>query len=236
VVDLVGLAAEAQKEHSGEVGMGGIPRKDAAEKICGFTVLGHSAAGAMGNRNDAIYIRIGLKHLRSEVSGDTPGYCGGAVDCREDTNVVASGDAAVGPDDSLEGRGLGGIQQGDGSRFGTTGVVAFEVAGDEVVGVDVVANRNGLGCEPNDLIELSDGLARGDSVEGHLVTSGNIGQRCKAKVGQDMARWNRLERDRDIIRVAEHKCSGNQTVPIFSRAYDLDEIIGTTTLYSKVGL
>ena len=61
--DLVGLAAEAEEEDAGEVGVGGVADEDAAEKVGGFAVFGHAAAGAVGDGDDAIDIGVGAEDL-----------------------------------------------------------------------------------------------------------------------------------------------------------------------------
>ena len=159
--DLVGLAAEAEEENSGEVGVVGVADEDAAEEVGGFAVFGHAAAGAVGDRDDAVDVRIGAEDFRSEVGGDAAGDCGGTVDGGEDADVVASGDTTVGADDALEG--CRGFDEFGDARFGADGVVALEVTSDEVVGVDELAHGDRLGGEANDLVELTDGLARGRS-------------------------------------------------------------------------
>ena len=52
--DLIGLAAEAEEEDAGEVGVGGVADEDATEQVGGFAVLGHAAAGAVGDGDDAV--------------------------------------------------------------------------------------------------------------------------------------------------------------------------------------
>ena len=87
---MVGLAAEAEEKHAGEVGMVGVADEDAAEKVGGFAVFGHAAAGAVGDRDDAVDVGIGAEDLRGEVGGDATGYGGGTVDGGDDADVVAS--------------------------------------------------------------------------------------------------------------------------------------------------
>ncbi len=50
--------------------------------------------------------------------------------------------------------------------FGADGVIALEVASDEIVGVDEFADCDGLGGEADDLVELADGLSSGDGADG----------------------------------------------------------------------
>ena len=54
---LVLLAAEAEHEHGGEVGMVGIAGGGAAENVGGFSAAGHAAAGGVSERDDAVDVR-----------------------------------------------------------------------------------------------------------------------------------------------------------------------------------
>ena len=155
--------------------MGGVADEDAAEEVGGFAVLGHAAAGAVGDGDDAVDVGIGAEDFGGEVGGDAAGDGGGTVDGGEDADVVAGGDAAVGADDALEG--CGSVEEFGGMGFGADGVVALEVAGDEVVGVDEFSDGDGLGGEADDLVELMDGLSGGDGAHGELVAGGDVGER-----------------------------------------------------------
>ena len=59
---------------------------------------------------------------------------------------------------------------------GADGVVALEVTGDEIVGVDEFADGDGLGGEADDLVELTDGLSGRDGADGQFVSGRNIGR------------------------------------------------------------
>ena len=53
-VDLVDLAAEPDHQHAGEVGMAGVAPERALQGREALAAIGHAAAGAMGQRDDAI--------------------------------------------------------------------------------------------------------------------------------------------------------------------------------------
>ena len=178
--------------------MGGVADEDATEKVGGFAVLGHAAAGAVGDGDDAVDVGVGAEDLWGEVSGDATGYGGGTVDGGEDADVVAGADAAVGADDALEGGGC--VEKLGGVGFGADGVVALEVSGDEVVGVDEFADGDGLGGKANDLVELADGFAGGDGADGELVAGGDVGERSEAETVEGLACGDRLEGDHDVVR------------------------------------
>ena len=184
-LDLVGLAAEAEEEDAGEVGVVGVADEDAAEEVGGFAVFGHAAAGAVSDGDDAVDVGVGAEDFGGEVGGDAAGDSGGAVDGGEDADVVACADAAVGADDALKGSGW--IEEFGGLRVGADGVVALEVTGDEVVGVDEFADGDGLGGEANDLVELTDGLPCRDRADGQFVPGGNIGRGREAQTIERLA-------------------------------------------------
>ncbi len=196
-LDLVGLAAEAEEEDAGEVGVVGVADEDAAEEVGGLAVFGHAAAGAMGDGDDAVDVGVGAEDFGSKVGGDAAGDGGGAVDCGEDADVVAGGDAAVGAEDALERGGVG--EQFGGVGVGADGVVALEVSGDEVVGVDEFADVDGLGGKTDDLVELTDGLSGGYGADGEFVSGGDVGEGGEAQTIERLACGERLEGDHNVV-------------------------------------
>ena len=208
--DLIGLAAEAEEQDGCEVGMGGVADEDAAEKVCGFAVLGHAAASAMGDGYDVVDVGVGAEDLGGEVGGDATGYRGGAVDGCEDPDVVTSGDAAVGADDALKGRGR--VEQFDGAGFGAYGVIALEVSGDEVVGVNQLTDGDGLRGKADDLIEFTDGFAWGDGMDGEFVAGGDVAERNHVHAVEGLACSERLEGDHDVVQGSEFESMEAQTV------------------------
>jgi hypothetical protein len=120
--------------------------------------------------------------------------------------------------------------------FGADGVVALEVAGDEVVGVDELADGDGLGGKADDLVELTDGLSRGNGADGQFVSCRDVGERGEAQTVERLACGKRLEGDHDVVRASELESLVAQTVllsPIRRCGNRCDEFIGTTTLYSN---
>ena len=206
--DLVGLAAEAEEEDAGEVGVGGVADEDATQEIGGFAVFGHATTGAVGDGDDAVDVGIGVENLRGEVCGDAAGYSGRAVDGGEDADEVAGGDAAVRADDAFEGCGF--IDEFGGAGLGADGVVALKVTGDKVVGVDVFACGDRLGGEADDLVELTNGLAGGDGMKGEFMPGGDIGGRNEAQTVEGLARRDGLEGDHYVVRASELESVGTQ--------------------------
>ena len=102
--------------------------------------------------------------------------------------------------------------------FGADGVVALEVASNEVMGMDVRADGDGLGGEAYDLVELTDGLARGDGADREFVPGGDVGERSKLQIWKGFARSNGVERDCDVVGASEHEGLKDQTVFFSLRA------------------
>lgn len=159
--------------------MGGIAGEDAAEKVGRLAVFGHSTAGSVGDGDDAIDVGVGAEELWGEVGSNAACDGSGAVDGGENTNVIAGGDATVGAEDASESSEFRGRYKLGGAGFGADGIVALEIACDEVMGVNVFPDGDGLGGEANDLVELTDGLARGDGTDREFVAGGDVGERSK---------------------------------------------------------
>ena len=86
---------------------------------------------------------------------------------------------------------------------GADGVVALEVSGDEVVGVDEFADIDGLGGKPDDVVELTDGPAAGDGMDGEFVSGGNVRRYGEAQTIERLACGERLEGDHNVVRISE---------------------------------
>ena len=118
--------------------------------------------------------------------------------------------------------------------FRANGVVALEVASDEVVGVNQLAYGDGLGGKADDLIEFTDGFAGGDGMDGEFVAGGDVAERDHVHAVQGLACSEGLEGDHDVVRASEFESMEAQTVlstPLHSMR--IGAISGTTTLYSK---
>lgn len=98
--------------------------------------------------------------------------------------------------------------------FGAYGVVALEVSRDQVVGVDELAYSNRLRGEADNLVELTDGLAGGNGVDGELVASGDVGGRNEVQAIEGLSGGHWLEGDHDVVSSSEFESVGVQPVPI----------------------
>ena len=108
--DLVHLAAQAEHEDAREIRMPRIAAERAAEQRQRL-VLGHAAAGLVGQRDDAVDIRkigqriVAGERILLEDVGDEACDMRAAIHRGEHADVVPRRDAAVRAQDALEGRG-----------------------------------------------------------------------------------------------------------------------------------
>ena len=124
--ELVHFAAEADDDDVGEVHVAGVAGQGAAQQAERLAV-GHAAAGLVGEGDDAVDAGPGGERIvtvdgvAAELLGDEVGGVGAAVHARENADVVAGGDPAVGAVDAHEaalGVGAGGgagVDAGGGS-------------------------------------------------------------------------------------------------------------------------
>ena len=161
--DLEHLAAEADDERGGEVGMAGVAPLRALQRLVALALAGQPAAGAVHERDDAVDVGILLEDAGA---GDGLGHeardGGRAVHAGEHADVVARAGLAVGAAVAFEGGARLGRQQRLLARVLGEGIVALELGERAVVGVDVGAGRDVLGGKADDLAELQDRLALGD--------------------------------------------------------------------------
>jgi hypothetical protein len=80
------------------------------------------------------------------------------------------------------------------------------------VGVDELADGNWLGGKADNLVKLTDGLTRGDGLDGELVAGGNVGGRDEVQAVEGLASSDRLEGDHDVVRGSEFESVGAQPV------------------------
>jgi len=175
--DLEHLAAKPDQQHAGDVGVGGVAPLRALQRLETRPLVGHAAAGAMHQRDDAVDVGVVPQDAGTlDLLGHEARHRGRAVHGREDCQVVPGAGAAVGTAETLECRLLFGGQHGLGPRTLGELVVAVEVAAHrEVMLVHPVAGRDGLRGETDDLAELQHRRTRRDGRGRHLVTLGHAG-------------------------------------------------------------
>src|SRR5690606_35775547 len=140
----------------------------------------HGAAGGVRGREDADLVRPGPHGLTREALGDLAADGGGAVHGRDHADVVAGGGATVGAAEAFEEVFLGFAGPG---RFGHRRTRARPGEA-EVVGMDVVAGRYGLGGDADELAVLEDRGALRDGNRGELVTGRDRRAEREIQVGQ----------------------------------------------------
>ncbi len=173
--DLVDLAAEAEEDPAGDVGVARDAREDTLEEAGGL-VVGHGAAALVGEGDDAVHAWEVAGEVGSlEAIGDVAGDGGGAVHGGDDAEIVAGACAAVRARETLEGAGLIRASGGEGDDLGADVGVALEGAGLDVLEVDVIAGADGAACEADGLAVLADGGTVGDVAKGELVAAANVG-------------------------------------------------------------
>ncbi len=106
-LDLVGLAAQADHQHGGEVGVLGITAQRAAQHQQLLAIAGRGAARAVRECDHAVDVgvvgqRLGMD-VAPELVGDRARRGGRAVDAGQHADVVARRDAAVVAHDAHEG-------------------------------------------------------------------------------------------------------------------------------------
>ena len=174
-LDLVGLAAQADDEHGGEVGVARIAAQRAPQHAQFLARAVGGAAHAVRQRDHAVDVgEVGQglgPDVAAEVVGDRARGGGRAVHAGQHADVVARGHAAVGAHDAVEGGGRGGVVGGQ--RAGARLMGPGEIAEGQVVHVHVLAGGDGLRGVADDLAVAPDRLARADRPRGDLVAWGH---------------------------------------------------------------
>ena len=168
-LDLHHLAAQADHQHGGEVRMGGEAPERPLQGGVALATVGHAAAGAVGDGDDPVHVRVLVQDLPREALGDELGDAGRAVHGREHADEVARGRLAVGTDIAVERGPLGFRHHLDVAHVGPDRIVALEVAHRTVLDVDVLAGRDVGLREADDLVELPHRLALANRTGRHLV-------------------------------------------------------------------
>ena len=171
-VDLVDLAAEADHEDAGEVGVARIAPKGALQGIEAVAAIGHAAAGSVGQRNNAVNVGIARQLLGREGVGDEMGNGRRAIHRREHADEIPRPRLAVVPKKAVEGGAFGFGQEGGGLGIGTEGIVAGKVLHLDILHMHMVAGRDVLGGKADDLVIFSDSRALCDRPHGDLMARG----------------------------------------------------------------
>ena len=140
--DLIALAAEADDQRTGQVGMPGITRHGPPQQIHRFAGHFHAAAGTVGEGTDAVDVRIICKPLRGEIFRDFVRHCRRTVHGCQDAQVIAGRHLAVGADDTHETRALSLRKHFHRFVIAGVSVIAVEFAELEIMRMHVSTGRN----------------------------------------------------------------------------------------------
>ena len=201
---LVDLAAQADQEVGGDVGVLGVARQDALERQVVLAEELGPAAGLVGDRQHAVHVRKVLPHV-AELLADELADAGGAVDRRDHRHIVARADPAIPPPVALEGAHLGGRIVVHGPDVGADLVLALELPDRQVVSVDVIALGDGAGGEPDHLAVAPDGDAHGNMPAGNFMPRPDVltGLDDSPSVLEERAGTDLGLGDRDVVLGAE---------------------------------
>ena len=196
--DLVGLAAQPQHQHPGEVGMAGVAAQGPAQEFDRLAMGGHAATGIVRQRHHAVDVgEVGQQ--RAHLLRDVAAGGGRAVHGGDDAEIVARGDAPVLAHDALEGGSIGRGHVVGLPRVGAEGVVALEAAHLHVVRVHMRARRDVGHGEADDLAVAAQRLALAHCSNAELVARRNEARRGDAELGQCRARQQVDSRDGDVV-------------------------------------
>ncbi len=185
--DLVRLAAEPEDEDAGEIRVLRIAGDGPPQHVHRLALARHAAAGAVGQRDDAIDIGEVAERAGAELLGDIARRGRRAVDRAQDAEIVARRHLAVRPHDAFEGRALFFRHVVGRLIVGGEGVVAGEIAHRDIVRVDVLARRDRRGGEADDLVVLAHRRADLDRRCRHLVPGRDMRPRLDALAGNRRA-------------------------------------------------
>ncbi len=177
-------------------------------------VLGHAAAGLVGQRDHAVDIgKIGQRIVAAERVlledvGDEASYMGAAIHRGEDADVIARRDPAVGTADAVEGRGQ--IEIRHRLDVDAVGIVLGEIAHAAILRVDMLARRNRRGGKADDLAIAADRLAERYRLDRDLVAGRNPLGRGHAIRHHEARRQARPRDQHAVVRMqANDGCRGH---------------------------
>jgi hypothetical protein len=199
--DLVDLAAEAEHHDRGKIHVPGVAAKRAAQDGQRL-VLGHAAAGLVGERDHAVDIGkirqrivVGERILLEDI-GDHAGDMGAAVHRGEDADIVAGRHPPVGAADAIESRGQ--IEIRCRRNVDAEGVILGEIAHAAILRMHVLAGRDRGRRKADDLAVTADRLADRDGADRDFVAGRNPLE-CGHSVRHHHARRQARARDQHAV-------------------------------------
>ena len=199
--DLVRLASQPDDQDAREVRVARVARERATQELHAVAVRVHAAARAMGQRDDAVDVRVPGERAARHLVGDRARDRRRAVDRRQHTEVIARRDlprvVPVAPDDPLERRRTVDVLRRP--RVRAERVVAVERAHREIVQVHVLAGRDVARREPDDLVVALHRLAPADRARRDLVRRGHEPRDSDVLVDQAGAADQLRAGDDDVV-------------------------------------
>ncbi len=173
-IDLVHLAAETDHENTREVRMLGKAPEHALEVRVSLARPGHAAARRVGQRDHAVDCRMLGHELVGHRVGDVFSRRGRAVYAGQHADIVPGSDPSVTPLITLEGAPLGLGHEGRGRYPLAELIVPIEILHLHVVDMHMLAGRDVLGGEADDLIVFPNLGALGDRTRRDLMTGRDL--------------------------------------------------------------
>jgi len=170
-LDLVLLAAEANKKDTGKVGILGVADHGAAQDVHALAHRIEPAAQGMRQRDHAIDIRVSGQALRVEVAGNCAGHGSRTIHRGDHGDVIARTDLAIRAHVAFEAGRLGKLGRIEFRR--ADGIVALELTHAKVVRMDVLACGDVLLGKADDLVVAVHGFAGFDVMRSQLVARGD---------------------------------------------------------------
>ena len=178
-------------------GMPRITAERAAEHVHAFAVDIHSAATAVGQCNDAVDVGKGVQRAGLERVGDAVRYGRGAIDRRQNADIVARRHAPVGTNDALKRCRRIDVARRPG--IGAEGVIARELAHRQIVQMHMLARRDRAFGEANDLVVALDWRAGSKRARCDFVPGWNQPRHLDVLVEQHRPRDELLSRDDHVV-------------------------------------
>ena len=192
------LAAQSHQQDAREIRIARVSRQGAEQRVIALILARHAAAGAMHNRHDPVDIGkvvqpAGLFDPFRDEARDRAG----AVHRGQNSNIVARAHPAIGAVVPQECTAL--CRGGQGAHFGRMGIVLLMRAHAQIVGMDMLARRDGPGRNTDDLAIADDVFALRHCPRRNLVPARHWpGQGCR-DIGHNAAGTQIAQRDDDIV-------------------------------------
>ena len=209
--NLIGFTPQTNHQNRCKVRMTGISCQRSSQQTQALTLGVDRTTCPVGQRDDAIDIRVGCEGVREYVTtepvGNRAGHGGGTVHRCQNTDVVARGHTAVRPNNAEKGRRRLCHHRFTGICCSDRSGVTLERAHRQIVNVNMLASPNRLRCEANDLAVTAHCFTHLDVAHRHFVTRRNESCNHQILVRKLIAGHQLTSRDDHVIkRVQTNSC------------------------------